>query len=153
MKRGLASTAPQTQPGHCATSPTPTQLDGQTSSHTDTNSPYRMRKTNYIKSCCLASSSERLSLCFTLSDRRLSQLLMPVVLAHFINLSSLSVLCSSAAPEKEAHRERHCHHNLSGAWSVAFHPAEHSLTLPARLCYCPCAQPLLRRHLLQVNVF
>lgn len=70
---------------------------------------------------------------------------VPVMLAHFINLSFFisSLVSSLSALEKEAHRERHCHHNLSGAGSVAFHPSEYSLTLPACLCNRPCAQPLL----------
>lgn len=118
-----------------------TNTDRRTSQHTDTNSPHRIRKTNYIKSCCLVSSSEGLNLSFCWQ----SVVSLPVMWAHFINLS---FFISSSALEKEAHRERHCHHNLSGARSAALHPSEYPLTLPACLCHCPCAQPLRRKHLL-----
>lgn len=153
MKRGLASTTPQMQPGLYAISPTQTQIDGQTSSHTDTNSPHRIWKTNYIKSCHLVSSSEWLNLSFPLSDFLyywLSQLCQWQT-CYFILLFWHFYLSSPSAIEKEAHRERHRHHNLSGAGSIAFHPSEYSLTLPARLCYRPRAQPMLWKHLLQVN--
>ncbi len=79
-------------------SPTRAQIDGQTSAQTDTNSPHRSRKTNYIKSCCLVSGSKRLNLSFPLSDflHRWLRLLCQCQWCEliFINLLLLSLLSS-----------------------------------------------------------
>lgn len=72
---------------------------------------------------------------------------------RLVHLYILNIFLSSpSALEKEAHRERHSHHNLSGAGSIAIHPTEYPLTLPACLYHRPCAQSLLWKHMFQVNV-
>lgn len=114
----------------------------------------RIWKTNDIKSFHLMSSSEWLSLSFSLLEflypwlnqtSSVSDRLVHLYIFKFF-------LSSPSALEKEAHRERHSHHNLSGAGSIAIHPTEYPLTLPACLYHRPCAQSSLWKHMLQVNV-
>lgn len=63
----------------------------------------------------------------------------------------LSPLVPFVAAEEEAHRQRHRHHHLPRTRSVALHPPEHPLPLPARLHHRPGPPALHRQRLLQVR--